>query len=212
MKVQVNTGSNTWWFAVAVSGGSEETVKAELMDSGVVPNFHIMTKATYGFYFSQSVQLTAPISLRLTSASGKQVVVVDFITSFSDFAVKNTNQDYATSITPTPKPTEKPTEKPTTPPSNGATVKVQQHSGNSAWWFAVAVSGVDNIAKVELKDNNVVSSFSSLESTTWGYYIFSTQGSALSAPVTIRVTTTSGSSTSVTFNDFTGNSVAEGKL
>jgi hypothetical protein len=186
------------------------------MDSGVVPNFHIMSRASYGFYFSQSVELTTPISLRLTSASGKQVVVVNFITSLSDFAVKNTNQDYATSVTPTPKPTEKPTPKPTTkpttPPSSGATVKVQQHSGNSAWWFAVAVSGVDNIAKVELKDNNVVSSFTSFESTTWGYYTFSTQGVALSAPVTVRVTTTSGSSTSVTFNDFTGNSVAESKL
>jgi expansin (peptidoglycan-binding protein) len=203
VKVQVNSGSNTWWFAVAVSGGSEDTVKAELFDSGVVPSFSIMVKASYGFYFSQSVQLTLPISLRLTSASGKQVVLEDFITSFTDSSVKDTKQDYSTSVTPAP------TSKATTAPSTG-TVKFQQHSDSSAWWFAVAVSGVDasKISKVELKDSNSVTSFSALASTDWGYYTFSTTGVALVAPVNVRVTTTDGQTATATFNDFTGSSVA----
>jgi hypothetical protein len=186
---------------VAVSGGSEETVKAELFDSGAVPTFSIMVKASYGFYFSQSVQLTLPISLRLTSASGKQVVLEKFITSFSDFSVKDTTQDYSTSVTPAPT-------------ASSGSVKFQQHSDNSAWWFAVAVSGVDAsaISKVELKDSNSVTSFSPFASTNWGYYTFYTTGVALVAPVNVRVTTTNGQTATATFNDFTGGSVASASL
>jgi hypothetical protein len=216
VKIQVNSGSNTWWFAFAVSGGSEETVKAELLDSGDVPNFHILVQKSYGFYFSQSVQVTLPISLRLTSASGKQVVLEKFITSLYDFAVKETAHDYATSVTPapaTPAPTVTPTTAPTTPPSNGETVKLQLHSDSNDWWLAVAVTGVDysDIAKVELKDSYTVTQFKTLEATTWGYYIFSTSGSALVAPVTIKVTSTNGQTASASYDSVTGNLVADTK-
>jgi hypothetical protein len=194
-----------------VTGGTEGTVKAELMDSGAVSSFHIMSQASYGFYFSQSVQLTLPISLRLTSASGKQVVLENFVTSFSDAAVKETNQDYSTSITPAP---EKPTTAPTTPPSSGAeTVQFRLHSDSSDWWVAVAVSGVnyDEVAKVELKDSSSVSEFKSLVATEWGYYIFETSGSALVAPLTVKVTNNNGNTATATYNSITGNSVADSK-
>jgi len=177
-------------------------VKAELKDSGVVSDFQAMTVASYGFFFSKSVQLTMPVSVRLTSSTGKQIVLENIFTSFSDHSVKDTKQNYGSSSTVAP----------TTPPS-GETVKFKQHSANSAWWFAVAVSGVDesNIAKFELKDSDSVSSFKSFEPTTWGYYTFNTNGVALKAPLTLRVTSTSGSSATATFNDFAGNSVADSK-
>jgi cellulase len=248
LKVQVNSGSNTWWFAVDVSGGSESTVKVELSDSGSVSSFYPLSKASYGYFFSQSVQLQLPISLRFTSASGKQVVLQNYFNSFTDSAVKDTGKDYSSSVTPapttrptptpttrataapttaptrsaTPAPTNKPaTQAPTnrpatqapTSPASGQTVKLTQHSGSSAWWFAVAVSGIDaaNIGAVEIKDSDSVSSYSCLQSSDWGYYIFTTAGKPLVAPFSIRVTSNSGATATATFNNFNGGSVADTK-
>jgi cellulase len=120
VKTQVNTGTSDWWFAIAVSGGSEDTVKLEVKDSGRVSAFTITVKAKYGFYFSQSVQLTLPLTLRLTSASGKQVVLENYITSFSDFGLKDSGKDYSTSVTPAPA-TQAPTKAPTAAPTQAAT-------------------------------------------------------------------------------------------
>jgi len=229
VKVQVNGGSNIWWFAVDISGGNEETVKVEMADSNSVSNFYIMSPASYGYYFSQSVQLTLPISLRLTSASGKQIVLSNYVTSFTDSSVKDTQRVYevpsstptstptsaptnAPTTAPTNAPTNAPTTAPTTPPSNGGSkVSVKQHSGSNAWWFAVSVSGIeaDSIRGVELKDSNGVSAFAPLESTTWGYYIFTTSGAPLVAPVSVRVTSTSGSQATATFSTLAGNAEAE---
>jgi len=229
LKVQVNGGSNIWWFGMTFSGGNEETVKVELADSGSVSNYYIMSKASYGYFFSQSIQLTLPISVRFTSASGKQVVLEKYFTSFTDTSVKDTQRSFGSSSStsaPTTKPTNAPTSKPATPtsapttkpndpttkptsaPSNGNTrITLKQHSGASAWWFAVSVSGIDaaQIARVEIKDSNQVSAFAALGNTDWGYYTYSSSGFALVAPFTIRVTSNSGSQATATFSSFSGN-------
>jgi len=229
LKIQVNGGSNVWWFAVAVSGGSENTVKVELADSGSVSNYYIMSPTSYGFYFSQSVQLTLPISLRFTSASGKQIVLEKYITSFFETSIKDTERNYGTVSNPTSAPTTKSTNAPTAYPTyaptsaptsappannNGDKITFQQHSGSSNWWFAVSVSGIgaSEISRVELKDSNEVSEFASLESTNWGYYTLPTTGFPLVAPVTLRVTTTSGTQATATFSAVSGNSQVQTTL
>lgn len=222
LKVQMNSGSNTWWFALAVTGGSESTVKVELKDSGAVSTYSILSIASYGFYYSQSIQLTLPISVRLTSSSGKQVVLENVFTAWTSTpSLIDTGKNYGTSsstsaptyaptTTPTRAPTYAPTTTPTTAPTKAPTtsppgsVKITQHSGSSAWWFAVEVTGASNIAKVELRDSDTVSTFSALTSASWGYYVYETRGAPLQVPLTVKVTSTSGSSVTGTITAISG--------
>jgi cellulase len=223
VKLQTNSGSNVWWFAVAVSGGSQTTTKVELMDSGSVSSFVTLTQASYGFYYSQSKQLTLPLSLRLTSSSGAQIVLSKIITSWTATALVDTGKNFGSAsgaavpsspagpiptVAPTDAPTDAPIDAPTdapvdTPtdaPSSGSVV-LTGHSGTSEWWFSVTVSGVDadEIASVELKDSSFYSSFTFLTSG-YNYYYFATTGKALVAPITVRVTSVSGQSVT---GDFT---------
>lgn len=255
IKVQVNGGSNVWWFAVDFTGGNEETVKVELADSGSVKNYYIMSKAPYGYYFSQSVQLQLPISIRLTSASGKQVELKNYFNSFNNGGVVDTGKTFGSSSPSTSAPTTKPTSAPVTSapvtsapvtsapvtsapvtsapvtsapvtsapvtsapatnaPSTGSKVTFKQNPGSSAWWFAVAVSGIDadKIHGVELKDSDSVPEFACLEATNWGYFTFTTGGTPLAAPVTLRITTVDGDQATATFSSFSGNSEVSGRF
>lgn len=224
IKVQMNGGTNVWWFAVAVSGGSEATSKVEFMDSRSVSSWSALNLESYGYVFSQSVQLTPPFSLRLTSVTGKQLVLQNVFTAFSSLSLIDTGKNYGSSSTPTSapptsaptsaptaappttapttRPTTAPTTRPTDAPSSGNTVKLTQHTGTNAWWFAVAVSGTDaaRIASVELRDSGAVANFAFLTSTDWGYYVFDTRGTALVAPITVRVTAESGKSVTGTLS------------
>lgn len=230
IKLQVNAGSSAWWFAVEVSGGSETTTKVELKDSGSVSAYVTLPSAQYiGYYFSESIELTLPLTLRLTSSSGSQVVLSSIITSWAYSSVLDTNTDYSSSSssssTSTTKPTTAPTTKPTTSTTTTApttapttrpttttttssvsssSVILTQHSSSSAWWFAVGISGIDSssISSISLKDSSTVSSYSNLATTNYGYYIFSTTGNALVVPISVKVTTTSGSSLTAIFTEF----------
>jgi len=95
-----------------------------------------------------------------------------------------------------------PTSSPSTSSSSSATLT--QHSSSSAWWFAVAVSGIESssISSVALKDADTVSSYTNLASTTYSYYIFSTTGNALVTPISVKVTTTAGSTLTAIFTEF----------
>jgi len=223
VQVQMNSGSNTWWFAVAVSGGSQTTSKVELMDSGKISSYVPLTQVSYGFYFSQSVQLTLPISLRLTSSSGAQLVLSKVFTSWTSFSLINTGKNYgttsATSNTKPKSPKAAPDSASDTlvdaPPAPEApeleTVKLTEHSGASEWWFAVYVSGVDadEIASVELMDSSTITSYVFLTSTDYGYYFFQTTEKALVAPVTVRVTSASGASVTGEFESLTAGTVVD---
>jgi len=231
VNVQMNTGSNVWWFGVAVSGGSESTVKVEMKDSGAVSSYSVLSIASYGFYFSQSIQLTPPFSIRLTSASGKQVELENVFTAWSATSLIDTGKNYGTSAPSTPAPTTRPTNAPSTPaptnppatnptkaPTNSPTnappsgsVKITQHPGNTAWWFAAEVTGA-NVARVELKDSDRVSTFTALAATNWGYYVFETRGIPLQAPITMKITSTSGASSTVIINTIAGGATSDVSL
>lgn len=202
IKVQLNQGTSEWWIGVAVLGGSETTVKVELTDAGSNSAWTSLVDMGYAYVFSNNKQLKAPISLRLTSSSGKQVVLNRVFTSFT-FNQVDTGSNYgsvssststssASTTAPTTKPTTAPTSAPTTKPttgsSSGAGAKVTVHGGSSQWWFAVEVSGnSDSISSVEIKDSGIVSSFVPTQSNPWGY-VYSAQGSPLVAPITVRIT------------------------
>lgn len=211
IKVQLNQGTSAWWLGVAVLGGSETTVKVEMTDSGSVSSWTALVDLSYAYVFDGHTQIKAPISLRLTSSSGKQVTLTNVFTSFTS-ALVDTGMNYgssnsapsaSTTSAPTSAPTTKPTSAPTTKPSttgsstpatsttgtasSGSAVKVTVHQSANPWWFAVAVSGNSgSISNVEIKDSGAVSAFVSCTNQGWGWS-YSAVGQQLVAPITVRV-------------------------
>lgn len=119
--VELNGGSSAWWLGVIVSGGGETTVKVELMDSGAVSSWTALVVMPYAYVYDMSIQLTLPISIRLTSSTGKQVTLPNVFTSMT-VSLINTGKTYASSTTtPTVAPTTKPTTAPTTKPTTAPT-------------------------------------------------------------------------------------------
>lgn len=234
IKVQLNQGTSEWWLGVAVLGGSETTVKVEMTDSGSVSSWTSLVDMSYAYVFDGHAQIKAPISLRLTSSSGKQVTLTNVFTSFTS-ALVDTGMNYgssssapaSTTSAPTAAPTTKPTTKPSTTgtpaqPTNapaasttgapasgsGSNVKVTVHQSANPWWFAVAVSGNSgSISNVEIKDSGAVSSFVSCTNNGWGWS-YSAAGAQLVAPITVRVSSGSKQVTA-TVSAITPNLVAD---
>lgn len=210
VKVQLNGGSSVWWLGVIVYGGSETVVKVEITDSGSVSTWKTLVDMSYAFVYNGGNQLTLPISVRVTSASGKQVTANNVFTSFGTDLIdtgksfSSTNVPASTPAPPAPtstptspaSPTTTPTNAPTTTPSG--TTKITLLSGVSEWWFAMSISGnSEDIAKVELKDAGALSSYVRMTSNSWGW-AYPTQGSSLVTPLTVRVTSNSGKTVTAT--------------
>lgn len=226
IKVQLNQGTNQWWLGVAVIGGSETTVKVELRDSGSVSSWQSLVDMSYAYVFDRSVQLKAPISLRLTSSSGKQVTLNNVFTSLTANLV-DTGLNYgsasSSSTTSAPSQSTNPPVQPTNPPaqptnppaqatnppaSGGSSAKVTVHQSANPWWFAVSVSGNSgSISSIEIKDSGAVSSFAPMTNNGWGWS-YSAQGTQLVAPITIRVSSGSKQVTA-TVSAITPNLVAD---
>jgi len=217
----LNSGTSVWWVGVIVSGGGETTVKVEFSDSGSYKNWVAMTDMSYAYAFSASSQVKAPLSLRLTSSSGKQVVLTNVFSSLTTGgSLLDSGKSYSSSSSapsqpqPTTKPsapTTKPAQpttkpaQPTTPPSSGSgtVAKATIYNSATAWWFAVSISGASSLSKVELKDSGSRSSFTAMTKNDWGsttVYSFSAGSAQLVAPITIRATSASGKTATVTFN------------
>jgi len=206
----LNEGTSQWWFGVTVSGGGETLVKVEMKDSGST-DWSALVDFSYAYVFDKHVQLVLPISLRLTSSSGKQVTLSNVFTSFSSNLVSTgqtftsgsstapapTNTNAPSTSAPATPPPATSTNRPTAPPASGSSpVKVTVHSGTNSWWFAVTVSGnTGAISTVELMDSGSVRSFVPLSNNGWGYS-YTAQGSQLVAPITVRVTSGSKQVTS----------------
>eukprot|EP01111_Echinosteliopsis_oligospora_P014205 TRINITY_DN52_c0_g1_i1.p1 TRINITY_DN52_c0_g1~~TRINITY_DN52_c0_g1_i1.p1 ORF type:complete len:556 (+),score=185.42 TRINITY_DN52_c0_g1_i1:247-1914(+) len=98
--------------------------------------------------------------------------------------------------------TAAPTSKPNAPETAGPTstapsvTKVQVHAGSSQWWFAVAiVDAAKTVASVQVKDSTSESKYVNLAPSDWGYWVFqSATGQPLVAPLSIRITSTVGTS------------------
>lgn len=73
----------------------------------------------------------------------------------------------------------------------GASISITSHASSSEWWLAYAVSDASTTA-VELKDSGSYSSWSTLEGTNWGYWVFNTNGRAVTFPVSLRLTSPTG--------------------
>lgn len=98
LEISVYSSSNAYWIAVAPLMGSMTTSTVELQQSGS-STWQMMTAVPgWGYY-----QLTAtgsaagfglPLSLRLTSSTGEQVVLTNVITSINPGAVITTSSQY----------------------------------------------------------------------------------------------------------------------
>jgi len=75
--VSIYGSSTQWWFALSVAGASEDISKVEIKDSGVITNFVSMTSNNWGStvytYSAQGTAIATPITLKITSKSGKSV-------------------------------------------------------------------------------------------------------------------------------------------
>lgn len=222
IKIGLNSGTNEWWVGVVVSGGGETTVKVEMTDSGSITSWTTLVDNSYAFVFSESIEVKAPLSIRLTSSTGTVVTLTDVFTTLTpSTSLIDTGKSYTTATAPTTAPTSKPTTappsapttKPTTAPtsgsSSGSNAKVTIYAGSSAWWFAVTISGTTStISKVELKDSGALTAFEAMTNNQWAY-TFATQGTALVTPLTVRVTSSSGTAVTTTVTSITPGSVLE---
>lgn len=233
IKVGLNSGTGVWWVGVLVSGGGETTVKVEMSDSGSFTNWVTMTDMGYSYVYSASSQVKAPISLRLTSSSGKQVVLTNVFSSLSTGgALIDSGKTYSSSSSqpqatpaptkpttaPAPNPTTKPASNPTTrpttappastpAPSSGTGAKVTVYNSATTWWFAVTISGASSLSKVELKDSGSRSAFAAMTKNDWGsstVYAFAAEGTQLVAPITVRATSASGKTATATISKISG--------
>lgn len=75
-------------------------------------------------------------------------------------------------------------------------ISITSHTSSSEWWLAYAVSDASTTA-LELKDSGSYSSWSFLQATNWGYFVFTTNGQAVTFPVSLRLTSATGQITLV---------------
>jgi expansin (peptidoglycan-binding protein) len=229
LQVAVHGGSSTWWLGVDVSGGSESTTNVEITDSGSV-SWTALQQMPYAWVYSRSVELTLPISVRLTSASGKQVTYNDILTQW-DQSTPSGSSDYSSgsaatnpasssgsaAVRPTVPPSN-PTSAPSNPtsaPSNptsapsspssagGSSVEVTLHPNANDWWFALSLNDqAGSVASVEVKDSDAVTSYAFMTYASWGYSL-SAQGKPFVAPLTVRITNEAGQSVTATIPSIT---------
>jgi len=90
VKIQVNGGSNAWWIGFSVVGVNDIS-KVEIMDGTSIKNWAAMSSQGDSnwnmYYYQASQQMSTPISLRFTSASGQVSIANNIITSFQAIVV-----------------------------------------------------------------------------------------------------------------------------
>jgi len=89
ISIQVNGGSNAWWFGLSFADPSVVATIAtvEIMDSGVaIPNWSAMSFQGNEYWNMYSIlpglQITAPLSLRFTATDGTVATASNIISSF----------------------------------------------------------------------------------------------------------------------------------
>jgi len=241
--VQLHSASSAYWFAVAVTSSGDTIAKVELQDSSSYQSiWGSFTSTSWGYWvINAAAAVQTPVSLRVTSSTGKTVVLSNVISSWSNFNPINTGVGFgggsSTPSTPTPATPSPATNAPSTPapvvtpppttpspatkapvtpsPSTPSPVpssnplKVQIHSGASAWWFAIALVNGDAASKIEMKDSGAITGYTAFTSTSWGYWLFPSAGSALQAPFFVKVTATSGKSVLITIPSLSPGSIVD---
>lgn len=164
-----------------------------------------------------------PISIRLTSSTGKQVTLTNVYTSWSAMGLIDTGKDYNTKRSVDMEmdmemememdmdmememdaEMEMPEVEAEAEVFDEATpVLVTVFSTASPSYFAVQVSSVDDVASVELMDSATLSSYAFMTFHKWGYGLEAPEGTTFVAPLTVRVTNSAGNSVTAAIDSFT---------
>jgi len=208
IKIALHPSSSAYWLALAFSGETTATAKVEIR-SASASTWSSFQPTNWGYFqFTAPYELKLPLSLRLTSSSGQELVLLNMITAFASPPIDvKTNYGVAAPVAtpaPTPRPPPKQSGQPaggvdtpacTSSPASLGDVSITQHPGVSRWWFAILVGGLNQqIGSVMIKDRGQIDHFSPMQPTSWQYYTFQPTA-PLVAPLTVIVTSTSGNST-----------------
>jgi len=68
----------------------------------------------------------------------------------------------------------------------GPNILITSHTGNNDWWLAYAVSDPQTTS-LELKDAGAYPNWTPLAPTNWGYFTFTTAGSSVKFPISLRL-------------------------
>jgi len=133
IQLDVFSGSNAWWLAFAVRNAGVDTSSVQIKEASSSSWESMDYSSGWGYYtLSSNDRMAYPISVRLVSAEGEQVTIVDGITSFSVGTV-NTGVTYGSSgPTATPATHKQATTKPTTKPGKAATAAPTTKPGKAA--------------------------------------------------------------------------------
>lgn len=95
--------------------------------------------------------------------------------------------------------------------ASSSTVAVHIFGSSSLWWLAVQPRNDNSLtSKVELKDGGSSSFVAMTANAGWGYYTFtSTSGRGFSYPLTLRLTSSSGSQITVQVNSIVPDTVVD---
>jgi len=181
VRVQLYPSSSEYWIATAVRS-EPSTTSIELKDSGAVITWKKMQTTTWGYWvFSTTTPLVLPISLRLKAATGQHLVLKHVFSSWAATSFIDTGKTFPT-VVPSPVSTRHPA------------IKLQMHEGSSEWWFAVAFSQtLQIVSAVDVKDSDTITDWQPLIYMSWDFWLYNTQGQALVAPLTFRLSSDSGS-------------------
>jgi len=199
-----------------------------MTDSGSYSTWQTLQTTTWGYWAFPAVSypIVLPISLRLTSENGDQLDVPDIITSWTTTSFVDTGLFFASSTpSPTQAPTQPATHAPTQPetqatqtptqsasqPANPSIIQpttapatniiLDWHEGSSVWWFAVALQDLPDditIHDLSVTDSATIRMWQPLLLTGWGYWQFSTSGTAVLPPIHFQVTLSTGESVTFT--------------
>lgn len=85
LKVKLHGGTNEYWAAVEVYGGGATVVKVEIQ--GNQQAWHTMSDQGYAYAYEASQKLKLPLSVRVTSSSGRTILLNKAFPSFSSSLV-----------------------------------------------------------------------------------------------------------------------------
>jgi len=127
IQLDVYSGSNAWWLALAVRNAGVDTRSVQIKEAGSSSWEYLEYSRGWGYFiYSSRNRLSFPVSVLLVSVDGDQVTLNDIITSSSvslvDTGVSYTNSSSEATAAPTSEATASPTgEAPTGgAPTDGA--------------------------------------------------------------------------------------------
>jgi len=168
------------------TGGSSQTLVSQNPTATVT--FSNVKWGTIGSTTSSASSTPAPSST--TTAKPP--------TSTTTTTAKPPSSTTTTTASPPPSSTTTTTTAAASSPSATGDITFSVHQGSNEWWLAVAVGNVNgDVKNVALTDSSSVTSWTNLQSTTWGYWVYETAGTALVAPLNFQITSTSGEVVSV---------------